>query len=224
MYKVIIVENDPMVSSINEEFVNRHKDFEVVEKFYDGQSALKYLETKGADLIITDVFLPLKNGFETLREIRIKQLPVEAVVVTAASGADDLKEALHLGVIDYIMKPFTFERFKKALDKFVIQTEALKDLKNVSQKNIDFFIKKSRMVGDDAYPKGIQTKTLAVIKNYLKNNKKKWLTGEDISEEIGLTSVTVRRYMAYLSETGFAVSKMNYETGGRPGIIYKFSE
>ena len=58
MYKVLIVEDDPMVAMINEQFVSRHKDFTVSNKCRDGKSALEYLEDNDVDLIILDVYMP----------------------------------------------------------------------------------------------------------------------------------------------------------------------
>lgn len=223
MYKVLIVEDDPMVAMINEQFVSRHKDFVVAHKCNDGKSALEYLENNDVDLIILDVFMPYMDGFETLRQIRKKQIPVDVIMVTAANEREQLKEGLHLGVVDYLVKPFTFERFKVALDKFIAQSEALKDLDKVNQKNIDFLIDKSRKNANELYPKGIQEKTLQTIIEHLKENKNKWLTGDEIAEKVGLTGVTVRRYMTHLSETGMVIADMNYGTGGRPCMLYKIS-
>lgn len=223
MYKVLIVEDDPMVAMINEQFVSRHKDFVVAHKCNDGKSALEYLDENEVDLIILDVFMPYMDGFETLRQIRKKQISVDVIMVTAANEREQLKEGLHLGVVDYLVKPFTFERFKVALDKFIAQVEALKDLDKVNQKNIDFLIDKSRKRANELYPKGIQEKTLQTIIEHLKENKNKWLTGDEIAEKVGLTSVTVRRYMTHLSETGMVIADMNYGTGGRPCMLYKIS-
>ena len=223
MYKVLIVEDDPMVAMINEQFVSRHKDFVVAHKCNDGKSALEYLDENEVDLIILDVYMPYMDGFETLRQIRKKQISVDVIMVTAANEREQLKEGLHLGVVDYLVKPFTFERFKVALDKFIAQVEALKDLDKVNQKNIDFLIDKSRKTTNELYPKGIQEKTLQTIMEHLKENKNKWLTGDEIAEKIGLTGVTVRRYMTHLAETGMIIADMNYETGGRPCMLYKIS-
>ena len=223
MYKVLIVEDDPMVAMINEQFVSRHKDFVVAHKCNDGKSALEYLENNDVDLIILDVFMPYMDGFETLRQIRKKQIPVDVIMVTAANEREQLKEGLHLGVVDYLVKPFTFERFKVALDKFIAQSEALKDLDKVNQKNIDFLIDKTRKKANELYPKGIQEKTLQTIIEHLKENKNKWLTGDEIAEKVGLTGVTVRRYMTHLSEVGIVIADMNYGTGGRPCMLYKIS-
>ena len=223
MYKVLIVEDDPMVAMINEQFVSRHKDFVVAHKCNDGKSALEYLDENEVDLIILDVYMPYLDGFETLRQIRKKQISVDVIMVTAANEREQLKEGLHLGVVDYLVKPFTFERFKVALDKFIAQSEALKDLDKVNQKNIDFLIDKSRKKANELYPKGIQEKTLQTIIEHLKENKNKWLTGDEIAEKVGLTGVTVRRYMTHLSETGMVIADMNYGTGGRPCMLYKIS-
>ena len=223
MYKVLIVEDDPMVAMINEQFVSRHKDFVVAHKCNDGKSALEYLENNDVDLIILDVFMPYMDGFETLRQIRKKQIPVDVIMVTAANEREQLKEGLHLGVVDYLVKPFTFERFKVALDKFIAQVEALKDLDKVNQKNIDFLIDKSRKRANELYPKGVQEKTLQTIIEHLKENKNKWLTGDEIAEKVGLTGVTVRRYMTHLSEVGIVIADMNYGTGVRPCMLYKIS-
>ena len=223
MYKVLIVEDDPMVAMINEQFVSRHKDFVVAHKCNDGKSALEYLDENEVDLIILDVYMPYMDGFETLRQIRKKQISVDVIMVTAANEREQLKEGLHLGVVDYLVKPFTFERFKVALDKFIAQVEALKDLDKVNQKNIDFLIDKSRKKANELYPKGIQEKTLQTIIEHLRENKNKWLTGDEIAEKVGLTGVTVRRYMTHLSETGMVIADMNYGTGGRPCMLYKIS-
>ena len=224
MYTVLIVEDDPMVAMINEQFVSRHKDFKVIEKCTDGESTLQYLEKNKVDLVIMDVYMPIMDGFETLRQIRKKQIEVDVIMVTAANEAESLKQGLHLGVVDYLVKPFTFERFKIALDKFLAQAEALKDLEKVNQKNIDFLIDNTRKTVDDLHPKGIQEKTMRMILDHLRENTNKWLTGDEIAEKVGLTGVTVRRYMTHLTETGLVMGDTNYETGGRPCMLYKISK
>lgn len=223
MYKVLIVEDDPMVAMINEQYISRHKDFCVVEKCSDGKSALDYLENNDVDLIVLDVYMPYMDGFETLREIRKKQISSDVIMVTAANERASLKEALHLGVVDYLVKPFTFERFRMSLDKFIAQANALKDLDKVNQTNIDFLIDKLRK-SEELHPKGIQEKTLLLIMENLKENKNTWLTGDDIAVKVGLTGVTVRRYMTHLVDTGLVIGQMNYETGGRPCMLYRLAD
>ena len=221
MYKVLIVEDDPMVAMINEQYIKRNKNFEIVGNCSDGLSALEFLENNTVDLLILDVFMPKMDGFETLRQIRNKQIAVDAIMVTAANERESLEEALHLGIVDYLVKPFTFDRFQMALEKYIAQNNALKDIEKLNQKSIDHIFDNSRKKSDDLFPKGIQERTLIIIMEYLNSNKGKWFTGDDIAAKVGLTSVTVRRYMNYLAESGRVVSEINYETGGRPCMLYK---
>ena len=224
MYRVLIVEDDPMVAMINEQYVNRNKQFSVVGKCKDGTSALGFLDKQEVDLIILDVFMPYQDGFETLRQIRKNKTSVDVIMVTAANDKESLEEALHLGVVDYLVKPFTFERFRIALDKYVAHTAALNGLDTLNQKNIDFIIENSHKKSDELYPKGIQEKTMQIILDEMRKNPSRWTTGAEISERIGLTGVTVRRYLNYLTEKGILLSEIDYETGGRPCMMYRLSK
>ena len=221
MYKVLIVEDDPMVAMINEQYIKRNKNFEIVGNCNNGLSALDFIENNTVDLLILDVFMPKMDGFETLRQIRNKQITVDAIMVTAANERESLEEALHLGIVDYLVKPFTFDRFQMALEKYIAQNNALKNIETLNQKNIDHIIDNSRKKSDDLFPKGIQEKTLELIMEYLNANKSIWFTGDEIAEKVNLTGVTVRRYMNYLAESGRVNGEMNYETGGRPCMLYK---
>lgn len=221
MYKVLIVEDDPMVSMINEKYIKRNKLFEVVGICRDGEAALDFLENNKVDLIILDVYMPRMNGFEALRQIRNSKLTVDAILVTAANDKDSLEEALHLGIVDYLVKPFTYERFQIALEKYIAQNVALKDVSELSQSSIDHIIDNSRKKYESLLPKGIQEKTMALIMENLKSNRGKWFTGDEVAGSLNLSSVTVRRYLNYLSECGKVISEINYETGGRPCMQYK---
>lgn len=220
MYKVLIVEDDPMVAMINEQYIKRNKNFQLVGKCKDGAAALEFLEQNSVDLIVLDVYMPHMDGLETLRTIRNRQIPVDAIMVTAANDRSSVEEALHLGIVDYLVKPFTFDRFQMALEKYISQTNAFRDFDTLNQKNIDHIIDNSRKKSEDAFPKGIQEKTLLLIMEYLKDNADNWFTGDEIAEQVGLTGVTVRRYMNYLAESGRVTAEMNYETGGRPCMRY----
>lgn len=221
MYQVLIVEDDPMVAMINGSYVKKHKQFTVAGTCRDGLAALKFLEENTVDLVIMDVFMPQMDGFETLRQIRKRKLGVDVIMVTAANERESLEEALHLGIVDYLIKPFTYERFRMALDKYITHKEALRELDVLNQKSIDFIMDNARKKGEELYPKGIQEKTLQMIIAHMRQKSGAWLTGDEIAESVGLTGVTVRRYLNYLTDAGIATGEMNYSTGGRPCMMYK---
>ena len=221
MYKVLIVEDDPMVAMINEQYVIKHGKFKVVGKCSDGERALEFLSKNQADLVVMDVYMPVMDGFETLRRIRQQGKSVEAIMVTAANDRPSLEEGLRLGALDYLIKPFTFERFKVALDKFIAQKSTLDGLGTLNQSNIDYIINNSHFRSAESLPKGIQEQTLTAILDCLSGGGK--FTSDDISAKTGLTAVTVRRYMSYLEQSGKVNGELNYETGGRPCMYYRLN-
>ena len=64
------------------------------------------------------------DDLETLKKIREAKLHCEVIMVTAANDTATLEEAIHLGVIDFLIKPFAYERFLVALEKFITKKEA----------------------------------------------------------------------------------------------------
>lgn len=222
MYEVIIVEDDPMVAMINGQYVNQNPHFHVAATCRDGISAMEFLRANTVHLAILDVFMPRISGMELLRQIRAEKLPVEVIMVTAANDSATLNEALRLGIIDYLVKPFVNARFQAALDKFIAQRNAFQDLSSLNQQNIDFIMESAHRRGAELYPKGIQDRTLEIICNYLKNAAGVELTSEEIADKVGLSRVTVRRYMNHLLEKGDITGRMNYETGGRPCMVYQW--
>ena len=226
MYKVLIVEDDPMVAMINEQYVSRNNNFSVVKTCRNGQEALDFLSgEKGEeiDLVIMDVFMPLLSGVEALKKIRELKLHCEVIMVTAANDAATLEETMHLGVIDFLIKPFAYERFQIALEKFISNRNAFRDSPVLNQSSVDSIITNAQKVGGKEYPKGIQEKTLGLIRDYFEKNSG-WLSGEIIAENVGLSSVTIRRYMNFLVGSGEVEESINYETGGRPSMLYKGKE
>lgn len=219
MYKVLIVEDDPMVAMINEQYISRNSSFKVIGKCSSGIEAIDYLKSNPADLIILDVYMPQMDGIETLKAIRRDNIPVSVIMVTAANDLETFEACMRLGAVDYLVKPFAYERFNLALEKFASKTDALKEGKTLNQNKIDKIIGGSDHETDQA-PKGIQEKTKSTIIDCLASNGG-WMAGEEIAEKTGLSSVTVRRYMNHLMQEGEVTGKMNYETGGRPSMIYR---
>lgn len=222
MYKVLIVEDDPMVAMINEQYVLKNKNYTVAGKCKNGKEALDFLEKNSVDLVIMDVFMPLLDGLETLKQIREKKFSCEVIMVTAANDAATLEQTMHLGVIDFLIKPFAYERFQVALEKFATQVAALKGATVLNQNNVDDIFAGSEKLNQKGLPKGIQEKTLQHILQFFEaEGSFDWITGETLAEHLGLSVVTVRNYMNYLVSSNQVEESINYETGGRPSSLYR---
>ncbi len=219
-YKVLIVEDDPMVAMINEQYICKNKCFSVAGSCRNGAEAMEFLKHTKVDLVILDVFMPYKDGIQTLKELREQKIDSDVIMVTAANDSRTLEETMHLGVIDYLIKPFAFERLLVALEKFITKKTALKEVTVLDQCSIDRLLSNSASPKQEAYPKGIQEKTLNMILDFLKENPG-WHAGDMIAEKLAVSIVTVRHYMNYLIEHKQAQEDMNYGTGGRPSVLYK---
>ena len=69
-YTVLIVEDDPMVSMINEQYVLKGSDFSIAGTCRNGNEAIEFLKSNTTDLILLDVYMPLMDGINTLKKIR----------------------------------------------------------------------------------------------------------------------------------------------------------
>ena len=223
-YKVLIVEDDPMVAMINEQYVKQNKNFTVSSICRNGDEALSFLDDNAVDLIVLDVFMPVMDGVETLKIIRERKVSSEVIMVTAANDTQTLERTMHLGVLDYLIKPFTMERFSIALEKFMSQNKTLKENTILDQKSIDLLMsskqESKQFLREAEYPKGINRKTLSTIMNFFDENTG-WQTVDMIADKLKISIVTIRHYMNYLVEKRIVSEDINYETGGRPSMLYR---
>lgn len=221
MNRVLIVEDDPMVTMILGQYVERQKGFSVAGTCDNGETALAFLTKDPVPLVLLDVRMPGMDGFTLLRELRYRQIDTDVILVTAAHDRQALTMAMRCGCIDYLVKPFTYERFCLAIEKYTALTTVLRRGDTFPQKAIDRLLGTTQRKSGDHPPKGIQEKTLARILEYMEDNSGTWHTGEEIASHVGLTSVTVRRYMQYLEVSGKVMGEMDYATGGRPCMRYQ---
>lgn len=222
MFSVVIVEDNPMVAMLNRKYTEKDPRFQITGEYHDAKTALEHIPANPPDLLILDVFLPPFSGLELLRELRGAGLSSDVIMVTAAGDGKTVDRFLKLGVMDYLVKPFTLQRFQQALDRFCLHRETAWH-GSIKQSELDqlLFSAPSPLPETAAAPKGLQPKTLDLLRNVLRQRPGVELTCEEISEAAGLSVVTVRRYMNYLVEKGDAASRINYDTGGRPCSLYR---
>ena len=219
MSKVLIVEDDPMVAQINKSYIESMEGFEVVNILKNGKEALDFLDENHIDLIILDVYMPRLDGISFLIEMHKKLITCDVVMVTSAKEIDTIQEAIELGVIDYLIKPFEYERLKKSLENYKSRKSLFKIKGTISQRDID-----NIMIGvntsEETLPKGLNEVTMDKILLFMGSNKFEDMNSIEIATGLGVSQVTVRRYMNYLEKTGFIRRESEYGSLGRPSYRY----
>ena len=125
MSKIITIDDEPLARSIVKEYLQKYPELEVVQECNDGFEGFKAIQQHHPDLIFLDIQMPKINGFEMLE--LLDQAP--AVIFTTAFDEYAIK-AFEAHAIDYLLKPFSQERFDKAIQKW-------KEQKVSSQKNTE---------------------------------------------------------------------------------------
>ena len=222
MIRIIVVEDDPMVAQLNAAYLERLEDVCVAGVFGNGQEALQYLRENPVELAIVDVYMPILSGIELLRKMRSEWIRTSVIMVTAATEMNVVEEALHLGIEDYIIKPFSYDRLRDSVRRYMDKASLAQSSKRASQDMVDRLLSNqpSRQANRNL-PKGLNIRTLETIRSALEQQVEVCHTCESISAASGLSRVTVRHYLNYLIEVGEVSSDIDYETGGRPRVLYR---
>src|SRR5699024_2733260 len=185
MIKVLIVEDDPMVLEVNKEYLSKLDNFLLVSSAKTGQEALHSIRNEDIDLVLLDVYLPDISGVDLLRKIRDLNMPIDVITVTAARDSETVHRLFRLGVIDYLVKPFRFDRFKSALENYERFWYKLKNKETMSQEDIDYFIEQEKSPNIELLPKGLNEITLKQIMMALLKQEEP-VRAEELAQYLGL--------------------------------------
>jgi two-component system, CitB family, response regulator len=226
-WEVFIVEDDIRIAEINRRFVEKIDGFSVCGIALNEEEAKDQISILKPDLVILDIYFPDMNGLDLLRWIRSEFRGIEVIMVTAATEAETLKNAIEDGIFDYIVKPAIFQRFKETLLKFheyKLSIQQIAASNELNQSVIDSILKREKTESDISYlPKGIDRITLDKVISILTCNKIGY-TAEDLGQLIGASRTTARRYLEYLVSEQKVSADISYGGVGRPERIYKYSK
>ncbi len=128
MTRTLLIDDEPLACDLVAEYLQNFPDFEIVGRCHDGFQGMKAIQEHQPDLIFLDVQMPKISGFELLE--LLDEPP--AIIFTTAFDEYAL-QAFEANAVDYLLKPFSQERFNKALQKFKSQQgENRNNLKELS--------------------------------------------------------------------------------------------
>jgi DNA-binding response OmpR family regulator len=187
-----------------------------VETAADGKSGEKLARTEAYDLILLDVLIPKKGGFEVLRDLRKDEIRTPILMLTARSTTDDIVGGLDQGADDYLTKPFAFTellaRIRSLMRRGIVKTKL-----NYSDLTLDTIAHKANRSGKQIE---LTAREYALIE-YFMSNRGKLISRQELAKEIwgynfdpGTNVVDV--YVNHLRnkiDTDFAVKLLQTERG-----------
>ncbi|WP_404462474.1 response regulator [Sutcliffiella horikoshii] len=224
MINVAIAEDDFRVAGIHEQFLEKIEGVRVVNKALNAAQTMDQLAIGEIDLILLDNFMPDECGASLLPLIRDKFPDVDIIMITAATEKAVVEAALKYGVVDYLIKPVTFERFQHAIKTYLERKAFIKENESYDQKVIDQFFHRNRLMETekqkDSLPKGIDQLTLEKVESLLDRHCHNGCTAEQMGELMGASRTTARRYLEYLISLDKAKAELEYGLVGRPERKY----
>ena len=216
--KILLLEDDPILSEIIEEFLAEHGLH--VKLFYDGKEALDAIFEDKFDILVLDINVPSLSGFELLKMLKEANIATPVIFITSLDQISDVKKGFALGAEDYLKKPFE-------LEELLVRIERTKKLHHIEDNAL---LKLAQTISYDPQNYQIFTsetsyklrKKEAQLLEYFISHQNRMVSFEEIIEEVWRfdevpTHATVRTYIKNLRSYGLEGLIENIK-----GVGYRF--
>ncbi|AOR32017.1 two-component system response regulator [Streptomyces fodineus] len=217
--RVLVVEDDPVAADAHVLYVGRVPGFVAVGKAHTGAEARRVLDRTPVDLLLLDLHLPDVHGLQFARALRAGGHHADVIAVTSARDLAVVREGVSLGVVQYVLKPFTFATLRDRLVRYAEFHAAVGEASG--QDEVDRALAALRAPTPAALPKGLSGPTLERVTGALRDAPE-GLTAAGLAEEVGISRITARRYLEHLVEAGRADRSPLYGQVGRPELVYRW--
>ncbi|MGY3704616.1 hypothetical protein BW731_06120 [Vagococcus martis] len=222
---VLIIEDDPMVAKLNADFLTHIPSAHIIGNCRSTIDATPFLTNYSVDLILLDNYLPTRTGIDFLTELRKKNNQVPVILITAANDMETIQKALTLGVVDYLVKPFTVERFTLAIQKVINQKKLISQIDHANQESIDALFnehtpKQPSLSISSSLPKGLAKLTMEKVLKKIEDESHPFST-EELAKKVGISRISTKKYLTFLVESKYLTEDIVYQEIGRPITRYK---
>lgn len=220
MIRVLVVEDEPVAAQAHRLYVERVPGFSVAGVVHSGAEAMRFVEREPVDLLLLDFYLPDSHGLALLRALRAAGKSIDVIAVTSARDLAVVNAAVSAGVVQYLLKPFTFASLRAKLESYAEFRAGVHASGSVEdQAEVDRLLGTLRANEQASLPKGMSVATLDAITEALRESSE-GLSAVATAQQVGVSRVTARRYLEYLAENGLAQRSPQYGQVGRPELRY----
>ena len=176
--RILLVEDELKVAR----FIRQGLEAEgyLVEVAGDGQTGERKATNEQFDLVILDVLLPKKNGFDILHSLRQDGIKVPVLMLTARSGTEDIVKGLDTGADDYLTKPFAFDELLARVRSLLRRGAPIKTVLRIADLELDTMARKAVRKGKSI---DLTTREFALLE-FLMRKPGKLATRDQLAKEV----------------------------------------
>ncbi|MDM8098555.1 MULTISPECIES: response regulator [Oceanobacillus] len=224
MIRIAIIEDEPLIAKFHQKYIEKIDGFCCTGSVETVEEGIELARRPDVDLILLDIYLQQKNGLDVLKQIRSEEINVDVILITSANDQQSLQTGYRYGVVDYLLKPFTFERFQASLLRYQ-QTIRVTEGK-VHQSEVDRLFhphEQPVVLKPEDLPKGITKETCRNILTVMMEHED-WLSAADLSAHANISHVSLRKYLRFFEEKRLLEKNVIYHSFGRPLQQYRLSQ
>ncbi|MFI9259993.1 response regulator [Streptomyces sioyaensis] len=220
--RVLVVEDDPVAADAHALYVGRVPGFTVSGTVHSGADARRHLEAHPVDLLLLDLYLPDGHGLALVRTLRAAGHTADIIAVTSARDLTVVREGVSLGVVQYVLKPFTFATLRDRLTRYARFRATTGEASGQDEVDRALAALRAPQPQPAALPKGLTAATLRAVTDVLRAAGG-GLTATEAAADVGISRITARRYLEHLVVSGRAARAPQYGQVGRPELRYRWS-
>jgi response regulator of citrate/malate metabolism len=220
---VLVVDDDYRVAAIHAAFVERVPGYRVVGEAHSAQEALASARDAKPHMVLMDIYLPDGNGLEVVRSLLDEPDPPAIIVISAAREVASVRQAMQLGALHYLVKPFGFNMLAERLVAYQRLRRRMTGLPDEpEQADVDelFGMLRAPASALSRPDKGHSAPTLELVRNAVVASKAD-VSAAEVADTVGISRATAQRYLTYLERHGVVKLQLRYGATGRPEHRYR---
>lgn len=221
--RTLVVDDDFRVARIHATSVERIEGFMCVGQAHTAAQARELIEREQPDLLILDIYLPDEDGLSLLRSLTGAGCAPDCIFITAARDLGSVREAMGLGAVHYLVKPFGFAQLKAKLESYRrwrAEVASGSQGNEADQATVDSLYDMLRASAGASANANLLPPTMAKILQTVEEADGA-VSASAISAQLGVSRPTAQRYLTELHRRQVLELELEYGSTGRPINLYR---